>query len=254
MAGGIQSAQEIADMFGLPKCQTGFARGNDNAFWGEWSGVHRLFERSKKLDMRHSKEIKRHATPKLPPASACIEQGAKARRFRVWRHFLGSFSKTILACTCLLALPAVAVDTPVKKVAKPAPVKLLEARDLTADSRLAATRRIPLVVLYTREDCSWCEKVRREHLGPLSRDPATPALIREIYIDRATPLIDFQGRRTTSADFSREMKARLSPTVMFHAPDGKPLADPMVGFLLADFYAGYLERAIEESLSKLRAE
>ncbi len=133
-------------------------------------------------------------------------------------------------------------------------MKLLEAHDLSTDGRIAATRRIPLVVLYTREDCSWCEKVRREHLGPLSRDPATPALIREIYIDRATPLIDFQGRRTTSADFSREMKARLSPTVMFHAPDGKSLADPIVGFLLADFYAGYLERAIEESLAKLRAE
>jgi thioredoxin-related protein len=139
-------------------------------------------------------------------------------------------------------------------VTKASVARLLEARDLSADARIAAARRIPVVVLYTREDCSWCEKVRREHLGPMSRDPATQALIREVYIDRVSPLIDFHGRRTTSADFAREMKARLSPTVMFHAPDGKALAEPMVGFLLADFYAGYLDRAIEDSLTKLRAE
>jgi thioredoxin-related protein len=154
----------------------------------------------------------------------------------------------------LLAPPVIAADPPGKKAAGQAMTKLAEARDLSIDARVAAAKRIPIVVLYTREGCSWCEKVRREHLGPMSRNPATSALIREIYIDRDTPLVDFQGRRTTSADFSRQMKARLSPTVMFHGPDGRLLAEPMVGFLLADFYAGYLDRAIEESLTKLRAE
>jgi ABC-type glutathione transport system ATPase component len=38
---------------------------------------------------------------------------------------------------------------------------LAEASDLAAEARLAASRGVPLVLLYSREDCSWCEKVRR---------------------------------------------------------------------------------------------
>ncbi|OHC63582.1 MAG: hypothetical protein A3H93_19485 [Rhodocyclales bacterium RIFCSPLOWO2_02_FULL_63_24] len=133
-----------------------------------------------------------------------------------------------------------------------APNALAEAIDLAADARLAAARGVPLVVLYSREECSWCEKLKREHLAPLARDPAMPALVRELHMDRATPLIDFDGRRTTSADFSQQIKARFAPTVMFHGPEGTALAEPIVGFRLADFYGAYLERAIAESRSRLR--
>ena len=129
---------------------------------------------------------------------------------------------------------------------------LTEATDLAADARLAAAKGVPLVVLYSRDDCNWCAKVRREHLGPLSRDPATPAVIRELHMDRATPVLDFAGRRTTSADFSKQMQAQFAPTVMFHGPDGAALAEPIVGFRLADFYAAYLDRAIEESRTRLQ--
>jgi len=137
--------------------------------------------------------------------------------------------------------------------AKP-PTALVEAHDLAADARLAAAQGVPLVVLYSRDDCSWCEKVRREHLGPLSRDPAPPAVIRELHMDRSTPVLDFAGRRTTSADFSLQMQAQFAPTVMFHGSKGEQLAEAIVGFRLADFYAAYLERAIEESRAKLKAQ
>jgi hypothetical protein len=167
---------------------------------------------------------------------------------------LGYISRLILACAGALLATAGAAKEPPAKAAATAPAAVVEARDLAADGRAAAARQIPLVVLYSRDNCSWCEKVRREHLGPLGRDPATAALIREVHIDRDTPLTDFQGRRTTSADFSRQMKARFAPTVMFHGPDGGMLAEPIVGFLLADFYAGYLDRAIQTSRATLRGE
>ncbi|NJD34062.1 MAG: thioredoxin [Betaproteobacteria bacterium] len=129
---------------------------------------------------------------------------------------------------------------------------MTETTDLAADARVAAAKGLPLVVLYSRDDCSWCDKVRREHLGPLSRDPAAQAVVRELHMDRATPLLDFAGRRTTSADFSKQMRAQFAPTVMFHGPDGAALAESIVGFRLADFYAAYLERAIEEARARLQ--
>lgn len=129
---------------------------------------------------------------------------------------------------------------------------LEQARDLAADGRLAAAKGVPLVILYSQDDCSWCEKLKREYLGPMSRDPAAPALVRELHMDHATPLLDFDGRRTTSADFSKKVKARFAPTVMFHGPNGAVLAEPIVGFRLADFYGAYLDRAIDESRTRLK--
>jgi thioredoxin-related protein len=129
---------------------------------------------------------------------------------------------------------------------------LPEATDLAADARLAAARGVPLVVLYSRDDCSWCDKVRREFLGPMSRNPSVAAVIRELHMDRATALVDFAGRRTTSADFSKQVQAQFAPTVMFHGPDGAALAESIVGFRLADFYGAYLNSAIEESCARLQ--
>ncbi len=171
----------------------------------------------------------------------------KPRRSWFKALFSALILRSILAWTGLLTGAATLAQTPVPGV-------LAEVRDLASDARQAAARGMPLVVLYTRDDCPWCEKLKREHLGPLARDPAAPALVRELHMDRATPLIDFQGRRTTSADFSREVKARFAPTVMFHGPDGALLAESIVGFRLADFYGAYLERAIQDSRAKLRGE
>ncbi|MDZ4252640.1 MAG: hypothetical protein U1A72_08700 [Sulfuritalea sp.] len=150
----------------------------------------------------------------------------------------------LIAACLLAALPALAPAAPASA--------LTEATDLAADARLAAAKGVPLVVLYSREDCSWCEKVKREHLGPLSRNPAAPAVVRELHMDRAGTVVDFAGRRIASADFSNQMQARFAPTVMFHGPDGAALAEPIVGFRLADFYAAYLDRAIEESRNRLQ--
>ncbi|MDP2811113.1 MAG: hypothetical protein Q8O34_13275 [Rhodocyclaceae bacterium] len=144
------------------------------------------------------------------------------------------------------------LTSPLATAQSVAPSALTEARDLAADARLAVAKGVPLVVLYSRDDCSWCEKLRREHLAPLSRDPAAPAVVRELHMDRNTPLLDFDGRRTNSADFSRQMQARFAPTVMFHGQDGAALAEPIVGFRLADFYAAYLERAIQQSQARLQ--
>jgi hypothetical protein len=87
----------------------------------------------------------------------------------------------------------------------------------------------------------------------MARNPAAPAVVRELHMDRAAPLTDFAGRRTTAADFSKQVQAQFAPTVMFHGPDGTQLAQSIVGFRLSDFYAAYLDRAIEESRARLQA-
>ena len=46
-------------------------------------------------------------------------------------------------------------------------------------------------------------------------------------------------------------KIKLVPVVAFYGPNGKRLAEPIIGARIADFYQSYLETAIEQSSQQL---
>lgn len=135
---------------------------------------------------------------------------------------------------------------------------LTPAGSFAADALLVREKKIPILVIYSRDDCGWCEMVRNRYLIPMNKDPANAdrVLIREIDLDGDfdTPLTDFTGRTTTHSAFARTRRIRLTPTLDFLDDRGARLVEPIVGVRLADFYGTFIERAIEESLAKLRAE
>lgn len=146
----------------------------------------------------------------------------------------------------LLALPALA-----------GAAGLTPGSSFAADALIARERRIPLLVLYSRDNCSWCEMVRRNYLIPITNDPAAAqrVLIREVRIaGSATPLTDFAGRATTHAAFAAAAHVSLAPTLDFLDDRGNRLVEPIVGVRLPDFYGAHIDRAIEEALAKFRAE
>ena len=132
---------------------------------------------------------------------------------------------------------------------------LLPARDLAAESRQAAAASGPLIVLYSRADCPFCRTIEKNHLRGLRHDPryGQRVVIREIGQDRDTALRDFSGRSTTHARFTAANGIKRVPVVAFYGPQGQPLAEPIVGARLPDFYQGYLEAAIDQSLLQLKS-
>lgn len=130
------------------------------------------------------------------------------------------------------------------------------AQDLARDAQELAAKRIPMLVLYSQADCRWCERVRREYLGPMQRDPSYRArvVLRQIDLDSQARLIDFSGRATTHLDFARAEGARVTPTVQLYGPKGERLAEAIIGFLLPDFYAAYIDSAIVQATSRLRGQ
>lgn len=131
---------------------------------------------------------------------------------------------------------------------------LAPAADLAADAAVLRQKRLPMLVLFSRHDCPWCEKVRRLHLEPLAGDGRTQALLREVDVEAATPLVDFDGRRTSHQAFAAGRKARFTPTVMFLGPDGQALADAIVGYPSPDFYGGLIDNALDKSRARLRSD
>ncbi len=155
------------------------------------------------------------------------------------RRWAGQLGALILACA-----PLVAIDAS----------ELLSAANLRAEAEQAARQGAPLIVIYSRADCKFCQTVKRDYLVPLAAETkqGKRPIIREIGQDRDTPLLDFQGKPTTHAAFAASEKIKLVPVVAFHGPNGRKLADPIVGARLPDFYQSYLDEAIEQSSRQLK--
>ena len=136
-----------------------------------------------------------------------------------------------------------------------APSHIAQAHDLAADARDMRTQGTVMLVLFSQAGCRWCERAKAEILIPLQNEPASRRriVLREIALDDDRPLTDFTGRRTTHRRFAAGEGARVTPTLIVYGPDGTRLAEPLVGFLLADFYAEYVNRAIEEGLARIGA-
>jgi thioredoxin-related protein len=147
---------------------------------------------------------------------------------------------TLLALQALVA-PAADNDLPL-------------AVDLRAEAEQARQAGGPLIVVFNRPDCKYCETVKRDYLKPLAGNPRyARVLIRQINQDSDAPLTGFRGEKTTQARFSGAEKIKLVPVVAFYGPNGKQLVEPIVGARLADFYQTYLEDSIEKSTVALKA-
>lgn len=115
-------------------------------------------------------------------------------------------------------------------------------------------RRVPILILFDRDDCPYCERALREHLVPMSTEVPwrDDALFRQVEVDRDHPATDFEGQPTTHRAIAARYDARFTPTVVVVGGAGELLAEPVVGLLTADFYGAYLDAALRQGLTALR--
>ncbi len=156
-----------------------------------------------------------------------------------WKEWSGLFGALILAC-----LPATHLQA----------TELPRAKNLATEASQAASAGAPLVVIYSRVDCSYCKTVKRDYLQVMAADPRYRGrvVIREVGQDSNAPLKDFSGKATTHALFAKQQKIKLVPVVAFYGPDGKTLHEPIIGGRLPDFYQSYLEDAVEQATLTLK--
>lgn len=149
----------------------------------------------------------------------------------------------ILAWALLLPAPAAAglLDVPM-------------AENLQAEGRNAERGKMPILLLFASAFCPYCEQVRNEYLGPMVKDPAwrDKVIIRQIEAGSDRELIGFDGRKTTHGAYAAGQKIRMVPTIKVVDGQGRELANPIIGFLIPDFYFGYIQDAIEQGQQKMR--
>lgn len=135
------------------------------------------------------------------------------------------------------------------------PNEISFARNLHADAKIAQRAGIPILIIFTSPDCSYCELVMKNYLIPMQNNPnyAQKVLFRRVEIDRDSALTDFDGKVTTPQRYAARYKIRLTPTIIVFTPSGEPAGAPLVGLGPEDYYGGNLDAAIDAGLEKMRA-
>ena len=128
--------------------------------------------------------------------------------------------------------------------------------DLAALGRIARRRRLPIVLLLSRSDCSYCVLLKDEVLNPMvkSREYDDSTLLGELMLDSEEPLRGFQGGYELRDDVASRFDADLTPTLLFLAPDGSELAPRIIGVNTLEFLGFYVDRAIETARARLGAD
>ena len=127
--------------------------------------------------------------------------------------------------------------------------------DLSALGRTARQRRLPIVLLLSASDCSYCARLKDEVLNPMmrSREYDDRALLGELMLDSDEPLRGFRGESVQRDDLASRLDTRVTPTLLFLAPDGAELAPRIVGVNTVELFGFYLDRAIEAARVRLES-
>ena len=124
--------------------------------------------------------------------------------------------------------------------------------NLQADAAQARILGVPLLVMFTLDDCPYCMVVREEFLDPMqrNRDYRGKVLMRILKMDEGY-ITDFDGARIAVDALALRYGASVAPTVVLLDYKGKQLTERLLGLTTPDFYGGYLDEAIEQSLRRL---
>lgn len=157
---------------------------------------------------------------------------------------LGNLKFPLISLLMVAVAPVFAADD----------VKVLEASDLAAVGEQAHDKRLPILLMFSAEHCSYCIQLEEDFLKPMLRsgDYEDRVLIRKMKIDGYDKVRDFDGERVAAADFADRYSVFVTPTVVFIDGDGMELAEKRVGLTTPDFYGGYLDQSIEQALNILR--
>ena len=125
--------------------------------------------------------------------------------------------------------------------------------DLARDGRGAAQRGVPVVILFSLPNCTYCAVVRRNYLVPLTQEGAVRErpVVRETDMASATPLRGFGNEPSSGKELAARYKIRVAPSVLVLDGRGRLLAPVLEGGDVAGMYGAYLDAALAAAHSAL---
>jgi len=131
----------------------------------------------------------------------------------------------------------------------PKPLRLTIAEDMTALSKLARDNDVPILLMFSTEDCNYCKRLEAEVLGPMRLAGIDPqrVILRKVMMEEWEFLRDFAGHERDGEGFGIERGVEVVPTLQLVNAAGEELVPKIVGYQASGLYDAYLEKAIEVS-------
>lgn len=156
-----------------------------------------------------------------------------------------SFSHLLFGACLLFTNMVIAQDAP----------HLRETSDLYSLGEVAHERDVPILVMFSQQNCTYCVILEKEYLRPMlkSGDYKDKVIIRKVMIDSFDTLRNFDGSEIDASKFSGDYRAYVTPTMVFLDHNGKELTRRLMGIGTEGFFADEIDQAINKSLQRLRA-
>jgi thioredoxin-related protein len=128
------------------------------------------------------------------------------------------------------------------------------SQDLRKDAAAARGINGAVLVAFVGEQCSYCERVLRDFLVPMSQNGEyrNKVVMRRIDTRSHANLRGFNGEDTTPSEFAAANGIRLTPTIVVFDEKGQRLGKPLIGLTTVDYYGYYLDQTIDTALEKIR--
>ncbi len=126
---------------------------------------------------------------------------------------------------------------------------LITTTNLAQEGELSLRTKRPILILFSREGCPYCIQIKREILKPMliSGDYADKIIIREIILNPTVTLLNFNGSAVKSSELADKYSIEITPTLLFLGPNGKELAERIVGINTIELFSYYVDQAIDRA-------
>ncbi len=122
-------------------------------------------------------------------------------------------------------------------------------KDMGKLKQQAAQADLPIVLLFTAEDCMYCDAMRQQYLIPMShmQKYAEQALFRQLYVERFSFLRNEDGELVGGDQISLRYGVDITPTVLFINAQGEEVAERIIGLSGAHYFQKILQQHIQQA-------
>jgi len=126
-------------------------------------------------------------------------------------------------------------------------------KDLRVLKHQSESENLPVLLLMTAEDCSYCDAIRKHYLNPMmvSGQYASKILFRQLYIEDFSYLRNLQGELITGDSIALKYDVEVTPTILFINSDMQELGERIVGINSIDYFDKLLKTHISLARSHM---
>jgi len=164
------------------------------------------------------------------------------------RHLLIFFLLLNLSVGLVLATDVTPVEIMDEDSVVPEDLRVAASQDMMALGKLSRDHGVPILLVFSTEECVYCKRLEAEVLGPLRLSGVDPEriILRKVIMDEYDTLRDFSGHKRNAENFGIDRGIDVVPTVQLVDATGRELVPKIVGYRVPGLYDSY-QKAIDVS-------